>query len=258
MKKTLLLLGCLSVLFFSCQKDADDSDSSTYTISPDDGTWVEKDGVITFSPEDEKTEYTISGTYKGQLKNTVKGTKFILSGFTITNDDGPAIYGELKTEVSAEKETENSITGAGDAAFLCEKGIEIGGSGKLSITGTEKHGVKGSSVEVKGSGEFTVEGTADGSAINCNEFEVAEEKSFTLNLKNAKNGIKADNTIEIKSGNFNFTDCQTCLKTDTSADDPENDHYIKLSGGTFTSSGEKKFYSTEDKGYDDTGATVNE
>ncbi len=256
MKKALILLACLSILLVSCEKEP--KESKTYSISPDNGTWIEENGVITFSPESEKTEYIISGTYEGQLKNTVKGTVFKLDGFEITNENGPAIYGELKTEVSATENSENSITGAGDAAFLCEKGVEIGGSGKLNFKGTGKHGIKGSSVEVKGSGTFTVEGTADGSAINCNEFQVKEDKAFTLNLLNSKNGIKADNTIEIASGSFNFTDCKTCLKTDTSEDDPENDHYIKLSGGTFTASGQKNFYSTEDKGYDDTGAIINQ
>lgn len=271
MKKFLLLL-CVAVLFMSCQKTtdepipssdsdptktSDDGNTKSYTIIPDDGTWTETDGVITFAPAEEKTEYTISGTYTGQLKNTVKGTKITLNGFTITNDAAPAIYGELKTEISAAEGTENFITGAGDAAFLCEKAIEIGGSGTVTIKGTEKHGVKGGDITVKGSGTYTVEGTADGSAINCNNFEVKEEKTFTLNIQNSKNGIKADETITIASGTFNITDCNTALKTDTSKDDDTVDHFIKLLGGTFTSNA-KKFYSTENDAYDASGATINE
>ena len=193
-------------------------------------------------------------------KLSTKGTIIILDNANITNTEGnPAIYSELKTEIKNQKDSENTIivTGTGNAkgAVECEKAVEIGGSGKCTITCENAHGVKASKVTLKGSGNYTFDGGEDSSAINCNEFIVEEEKTFTANFKNSKNGIKADETIEIASGTFNFENItKVALKTDTSEDDPEKNHYIKLTGGTFTFKDCKKQYDTEENGFSKTEA----
>lgn len=184
----------------------------------------------------------------------------ILKNANLKNTEGKAaIYGKLKTEIKAEKDTTNTITvtGAADAtygkaALLCEKAIEIGGAGSVTISCENGHGVKGSKVELKGSGTF-VFGPAKDSAINCNDFEVKAEKTFTATLKDAKNGIKADNTISIASGTFKFENIKkVALKTDTSADDNEGEtkeHKITLEGGSFTFTKCGTIYSTETDGF---------
>ena len=223
--------------------------------------------TITFEPAEEKVEYTLSGSFEGQIINKKKNTVFILSGVSLSNTDAiPAIFGEEKIEIKAEKETENIITISGTpadskakfGAILCDKAIEIGGPGKLNVTcECEKgHGIKASKIELKGSGTYTFDGGSDASAVNCTKFIVEEEKTFTANFKDSKNGIKADETITIASGSFifkNITDPKNkgaALKTDTTADDIKDkkepkDHFIHLDGGTFSFIDCGTKYSTE-------------
>ena len=296
----LTMLIAASLMFAACSQSGDDNNDSgtpqattenpegqepagsteiqknpTYTITAPEGqentiTIDETAGTITLKPEAEDIEYTISGTFEGQIINKTKGTVLVLNGATLENKNGKAaVYGELKTELKAAKDTVNTITvtGEGDAkaAVHCEKAVEIGGSGALTISCENAHGVKASKVELKGSGTFTFDGGADSSAINCNEFGVKADKSFTANLKDSKNGIKADETIEIASGTFNFTNItKAALKTDTSKDDDANapkDHWIKITGGTFTFTNCKKTDDTEKNAFtksDDVSWTENE
>ena len=221
--------------------------------------------TITFEPAKEKVEYTLSGSFEGQIINKTKNTVIILNGVSLSNTTGAsAIYGEIKTEIKAAENTENTITVTGpekapDAtkdpsskpAVFCDKAIEIGGSGKLTVSCEYGHGVKASKIELKGSGTFTFDGGSDSSAANCNEFVVEADKTFTANFKDSKNGIKADETITIASGSFNFENItKAALITDTSKDNATKEHFIKLDGGTFTFTNctEKKFkkQSTED------------
>ena len=271
------MLIAASLMFAACSQSGDDNNDSgtqqpanntpatpAYTITAPEGlentiTIDEAAGTITLTPPapaegEDAAEYTITGKFEGQIINKTKGTVLVLNGATLENKNGKAaVYGELKTELKAAKDTVNTITvtGEGDAkaAVHCEKAVEIGGSGTLTISCENAHGVKASKVELKGSGTFTFDGGADSSAINCNEFGVKADKSFTANLKDSKNGIKADETIEIASGTFNFTNItKTALKTDTSKDDDANapkEHWIKITGGTFTFTNCNKVYDTE-------------
>ena len=271
------MLIAASLMFAACSQSGDDNNDSgtqqpanntpatpAYTITAPEGlentiTIDEAAGTITLTPPapaegEDAAEYTITGKFEGQIINKTKGTVLVLNGATLENKNGKAaVYGELKTELKAAKDTVNTITvtGEGDAkaAVHCEKAVEIGGSGTLTISCENAHGVKASKVELKGSGTFTFDGGADSSAINCNEFGVKADKSFTANLKDSKNGIKADETIEIASGTFNFTNItKTALKTDTSKDDDANapkEHWIKITGGTFTFTNCKKTDDTE-------------
>ena len=269
----LLVLTTLSFLFFGCQHPTDnttDDTNKSVTITIGELTittrkvyenTVTKDEAaktITFEPTKEEVEYTLSGSFEGQIINKTKGTVFFLNGVSLSNTEGiPAVYGELKTEIKAAENTVNTITVSGEAidsksgALQCEKTLEIGGSGTLTVTCENAHGVKASKVELKGSGTFTFDGGSDSSAVNCNEFVVDEDKTFTANFKDSKNGIKADETITIASGTFNFENItKAALNTDTSKDDATKEHFIKLDGGTFTFTNctEKKFkkQSTED------------
>lgn len=215
------------------------------------GTFTKEGNVITLTPDAEDTKYEITGYFNGQIINNVKGTELTLKGAYIEYNEGDAaIKSTKKLGIKLEKDTVNYIGNNGEseekiAAILCEKGIELGGSGTGYIAGNVLHGIKGSKVEAKGSGTYHIEGTADGSAINCNEFSIGAEKSVKLYMYNSKNGIKADNTIVISSGDLYFTNIGTALKTDTSKDDPEVDHYITLADcGIYYTEG-TKLYNTE-------------
>ncbi len=262
---TILMCAALAMTFLAC-KDGPKTpeeipESPAYTITAPEGQGatikISEDGkTITLEPEAEGIEYTITGDFEGQIINKRKGTVIVLNNANLKNTEGKAvIYGELKTEIECEQNSTNTITVTGEAdktygkaAVLCEKAIEIGGDGSCTISCENGHGVKGKDVELKGKGNY-VFGPAKDSAINCNDFEVKAERTFTATLKNAKNGIKADNTISIASGTFKFdTIKKTALKTDTSADDSEGEtkeHKIILEGGDFTFTDCGKKYETE-------------
>lgn len=237
-------------------------ETPAYTITAPDGKegtiTISEDGkTITLQPEETDVEYTITGEFEGQIINKTKGTVIILKNAKLKNTKGKAaIYGELKTVIKCEENTTNTITVTGEAdktygkaAVLCEKAIEIGGDGSCTISCENGHGVKGDDVELKGKGNY-VFGPAKDSAINCNDFKVKADKTFIATFKDAKNGIKADNTITIASGTFIYENIKNAaLKTDTSADDAAGktkEHKITLEGGTFTFTNCGSKYSTEE------------
>ena len=272
---TILMCAALAMTFLAC-KDGPKTpeeipESPAYTITAPEGQGatikISEDGkTITLEPEADGIEYTITGDFEGQIINKRKGTVIVLNNVNLKNTEGKAaIYGELKTEIECEQNSTNTITVTGEAdktygkaAVLCEKAIEIGGAGTCTISCENGHGVKGKDVELKGKGNY-VFGPAKDSAINCNDFEVKADKTFTATFKDAKNGIKADNTISIKSGTFIFENItKVALKTDTSADDAAGEtkeHKITLEGGTFTFTECGSKYSTE-KGAFTKSATV--
>lgn len=216
-------------------KEEEKQEEVTFKIegANDASTYTKEGNVITLAAEGEP-EYILTGTFEGKIIVKAKGTVLKLNGVTLTNKDAPVIDAELKVEIKAEENTENTITTTGDynkdnkiGAINGAKKVEIGGSGKLTVSGSVCHGIKADDMEVKGSGTYTVSGSAKGSAINCNNFTVKADKTFTLNLKNSKNGIKADGSIDIASGTFNLSDLTTGFKTDTYEDDGES-HTIKI------------------------------
>ena len=257
--KKFVLFTCMAValFLFSCgDKPAAEEtpDTPAYTITAQEGyadsiKIDETAGTITLEPADEKIEYTITGEFEGQIINKTKGTVITLDNAKLKNTEGKAaIYGEAKIELKFKKDSTNTITVTGTAdetygkaAVLCEKAIEIGGSGACTISCENGHGVKGSKIELKGSGNYTFDGGDDSSGLNCNSFTVEQDeekpRTFTAIFKDSKNGIKADETIEIECGTFEFKNITgTALKTDKKDKEGAEpaDHFIHLTGGTFT------------------------
>ena len=232
------------------------------TVSPMDKSVSIKNNVITISPKREEVVYTITGYFNGQIINKTKNTVIKLKNAYIENTNGqPAIYSEVKFELSASQGTSNYIVSSGKndskvGAVHCKKDLSIGGSGSLYITGNVYHAVKADDIKMKGSGNYYLQGTSKGSSINSRSFTVEDEKTFSCYLLNSKNGIKADNTIEISSGNLYFYNNKVALKTDTSKDDSSAPHFIKLNGGTIHTSSVEKLYSTEENGYKVSGAKI--
>lgn len=228
----------------------------TNITTEDSVLYTKEDGVITFNTataenKDEDMEITISGYFKGQIVNNVKELVINLKNAYLENEDAPAIVCNKKTEISAKKETENYIITTGGpvektGAVLADKKLKFGGSGTCYIIDSLCHGIKGDEVEFKGSGKYYIQGTKDGSAVNCNEFiiEEDEEKTVTVYFYNAKNGIKADNSIDIQDGNLYFYGNKTALKTDK-AGDGEDPKTITLANCTITTEGVKNLQETD-------------
>lgn len=218
--------------------------------------YTKTDGIITFNEataenEEKDMEVTISGYFNGQIVNNVKGLVINLKGAYLENKDAPVFVCNKKTEISVKKETENYIITTGGpaektGAVFADKKLKFGGAGTCYIIDSLCHGIKGDDVEFKGSGKYYIQGTENGSAINCNEFIIEEdtEKTVSLYLYNAKNGIKADNLIDIQNGNLYFYGNKTALKTDKAADG-EDAKTINLANCTITTEGVKNLQETD-------------
>ena len=236
--------------------------SPDFTITPLDKTVTVKGNTITLAPAAEGVTYTLSGYFDGKIINKTKNTVIKLKGAYLENTNGEAaLYGEAKTEVSTTKDTVNYIVSSGrsndkTAAVQCKKNLVLGGSGTLYAVSSVYHGVKGDDVKIKGSGIFYLQGTDKGSALNCRSLTVEKEKSFKAYFLNSKNGVKADNTITISSGEFFFYNNETAFKTDMKKDAPKEPHGITLTGIVVHTSGNSSLYATEAKAYKASGTKL--
>ncbi|MCQ2591914.1 MAG: carbohydrate-binding domain-containing protein [Treponema sp.] len=229
------------------------------------GSYKNEDGIITLGAPDEENlemEFVISGYFNGQIINTTKNAKLTLNNAFIENTSGnPAILGQQKTLISLAKDTTNYlITKGGESSkngvITCydsvadkSKNMELGGSGTAYIFAETGHGIKADDAEFKGSGTYNIIGNSDSSAVNCNTFTIKADKSVVLNLKDAKNGIKADKNITIASGTVNISNATTGLKTDTLKDDGQDIHFITVTGATITYDNVETPYKTEKDKY---------
>ena len=259
------LSSCVETFTPKMEIDAESAKSSylnALQISPmDDSVKVEK-GKITIAPKEEDSVYIISGYFKGQIKINTKNTVLKLANAYLENDSGkPAILAKAKAEISSMKDSENYIVSRGRSfakkgAVEAERGLVLGGSGTILIKGEVCHAVEAEDVKIKGSGVFYLEGTKRGSALTCETLEVEKDKTFSAFFLNAKNGIKADQTISIASGNFHLYSNDTALKTDTARDSPKKPHGITLSGGKFYLAENANFAQTDENAFDASGAEI--
>ena len=207
-------------------------------------------------PKREKTEYVISGYFNGQIVNKTKNTIIKLNNAYLEASHGePAIFGEVKTEISSVKGSQNYIISHGTivaktGAIHCKKNLEVGGSGTIYIKGDVYHAIKADDVKLKGSGILYAQGTKKGSAINCHSLIVEKDKTFSAYL------INADNSISIDSGTLHLYDNNIALKTDTVEDTPGESHSITLSGGSIYSRGNTTLYETDRNAFSSKGAKI--
>lgn len=205
-----------------------------------------------------KMELILSGYFNGQIVNNVEKLVITLNQVCLENTDESVIVGNKKTQISAKKDTVNYLISKGNAAektgaIKTEKNInlECGGSGTCVIIDERCHGIKADKVEFKGSGKYFIQGSSDGSAVNCNKFviEAAEEgstdKTVSLCLYKAKNGIKADKSIDIKAGSIYFYNTTTALKTDVAKEGAEKTTTINLDACAISLKNVSKIYETD-------------
>lgn len=224
--------------------------------------------AATAKDEEKDVEITLTGYFNGQIENKVKGLVINLKGAYLENTDAPVILGTAKTEISAKKDTVNYIIGKGEPAEKTgavesakNKNLEFGGAGTCYIVSKVCHGVKTDKAQFKGSGTYYIQGAAEGSDVNCNEFIIepakAEEpdKKVTIYFYSAKNGIKADKGISISNGNLFFYGTKTALKTDK-AKTGEEPVTINLETCTITTKDVTTLYETDTYNKADTAKIV--
>jgi len=171
----------------------------------------------------EEGTYLVSGTVEdGQLIiNAVDSAKvhLVLSGLTMTNNDGPCILvtGADKVFVTLADGTENTLSDAGteyvqtdsdvnaDGVIYSKSDLTFNGSGTLTINAGYKHG------------------------IVCNDDLVFT--GGTYNVTAVGKGIKANDSIRIKNGTFTINAQDDSIHT--SNEDDSGKGYIYICGGTF-------------------------
>jgi len=230
------------------------------SISPmDDSVTIEKN-QITLAPAQEDVTYVISGYFNGQIVNKTKNTIIKLDNAYLENTSGlSALRSTAKLEVSTVSDSVNYIVSSGRnyskvGALQGKRGLVVGGSGTLYVIGNVCHGLEAEEVKIKGSGNLYFQGTKNGSALTSETFTVEADKNFNCYLINSKNGIKADGSINISSGNFYLYDNMIALKTDVSEKAGDQHHSIILSGGNFYTHANKTLYLTEKDMYYPQGA----
>lgn len=253
MKKSIVIHGFLSlaILFLSScvenfspivEIDAEAAKSSypkSITVSPmNESVTITKKEII-IQPKSEGQVYTISGYFCGQIKVASKKAVIKLNNAYLENTSGkPAILAKSKIEISSTQDSLNYIVSWGRSflkkgAIEAEKDLVLGGSGSIFIKGSVCHAVEAEDVKIKGSGIFYLEGTKRGSALTCDKLEVEEGKTFSAYFLNSKNGIKAEESISIGSGNFHIYSNNVALKINGKKNLSDEKEKIRLPGGKF-------------------------
>lgn len=186
-----------------------------------------KDGqTITFS---KAGEYTVSGTFNGTLEFKVDSTESVtlyLNNANINSTNNHAIYwmnDTGKIEIKAVENTTNEIKVSEHttnlfSAIESENNIEIGGSGKLSIKGYQRHAIKGSNIEIKGNVDLTIEALKDG--LHGKQVLITGGNTKIINCTDAIqaeiNSNKQKGTITVEEGILTINNCKRAFRADTS------------------------------------------
>lgn len=194
MKKILaLILGLAFMLSLTVSCSADDAwknntgtiDLNTFAVTGE-GVAAEKNTVkITKGGDFEVTGECLDGMI---YVNTEERVKLRLSGMSLTNADGPAIFFDNadKGFITITENTENFLsdgkeytTEDADAALFSNDDLEIKGSGKLTVMGNYKHGI------------------ASDDDLNI--------ENGVINISSYEHGIKVNDTLHITGGEISVT-----------------------------------------------------
>jgi len=157
-------------------------------------------------------DFTVTGTASDAMiyVNTVSRVKLRLSGVSLTNKSGPAIFFENsdKSFITISKGTENSVSDGGEysvdakAAIFSNDDLEIKGEGTLAVT-SESHHAIASDDDVKIE-EGTLKLTAtEGDGIHANN--KVEISGGTINITSEGDGIQSEEDVVISGGEINVT-----------------------------------------------------
>lgn len=202
-------------------------------------------------------EYTVTGTstnaYIRVFANTEEKVKLILSGTSVTNSSGPAIFFEQckKAFIVLADGTSNSLTD-GTTTTLLDKGalfsndtLQISGNGSLTVTGNRQHGIcSDDDIIIKG-GNITVTNAVK-DAFHANDDITVNDGVVTV--KNAgSDAMESEGTVNVLGGTINLTSPSgNALKATTtycgtggtvnvysSTNAVKGDASVVISGGTY-------------------------
>lgn len=274
MKKTFsLLLGIFLILNFTmigCTADTSDAwKNNTGEINLTDLT-VTGNGVSVDGSQINITQggdFTVIGTLTDGMiyVNTEEKVKLRLSGASITNSDGPAIFFDNteKALITITEDTENYLADGkdysvedADAALFSNDDLEIKGNGTLTVKGNYKHGIAGDddvSIEtgvitvnsyehgIKANDTLSITGgtisitTETGKGMKA-ELEVIIDDG-DIDITSKDEGIESKGTLTINGGDINITTDEDGINTGNSSTETteQNDMMQKPANGEQTS-----------------------
>ena len=196
-------------------------DGSTLTLSEGENL-ISKSGTYTVTG-------AISNGYIHVKASDTEEVKIILSGVSITNPNGPAIYVESNGNTYIELVGENKINATPtedlNGAIYSKADLLLSGSGKLAIESTLDGIVGKDDLEID-SGTYTIKASDDG--IVGKDSLLIKDGTYTINasglgLKTSNEEEKGD--LEISGGTFSITSTGKAIKSEGS---------MLISGGKFT------------------------
>lgn len=217
-KLTAMLLSTAIVMNFAavgCAADSEEWKNNVGTINLNDLT-VSGNGI---SVSDNTVSITSGGDFEvtGTLAdgmiyvNTEEKVKLRLSGASITNNDGPAIFFDNaeKGFITITENTENHLSDGGeyteqeaDAVIFSNDDLEIKGDGKLTIDANYKHGIAGDDDVSIENGVITIDSYEHG--IKVNDTLSIRGGKITVNSETGK-GMKSDLEVIIDDGDIDIT-----------------------------------------------------
>ena len=273
MKKVISVLLAAAITAFSmitgCAVESDAWKNNTGTVNLDTmvvtGSGVSvKDNVITIKSGG---DFTVTGTLSNGMIciDSEEKVKLRLSGASVTNSSGPAIYfkNAKKAFITLTEDTENYLCDGADysvedadAALFSNDDLEIKGSGSLTIIGNYKHGIASDDdLEIK-NGIITI--TAAEHGIKANDKLAVSGGSISVTAETGK-GMKAgkelvidDGTVELVSKKSEGMESKGTLTINggnvsvTAADDGINTGNSKESSDKTSGSADKKSDIKED------------
>ena len=156
-------------------------------------------------------DFTVTGKNEDSMIyiNTEEKVKLRLSGMSLANPDGPAIFFDNadKALITLEKGTENYLKDGATynedakAVLFSNDDMEIKGGGKLIIEASYKHGIAGDDDVVIENGIISI--TSKEHGIKANDLLDILNGEITVTSKEGK-GLKADKEILIEGGKINL------------------------------------------------------
>lgn len=219
----LLMIGLCAYIYYDKLIDKGTNIKNTNTTSTkniDSSTSIIKGGT-----------YNFSGNTDPVTIDTDEDVTITLSGVSIKNDNGPAIYVKNANKVTIIVEGENTLTSKvnenEDACIYSKDDLELGGTGTLTVN-SNIDGISSSDDLIIKSGTYII--NTDDDAIKGKDSVTIEGGKFTINAMG--DGIKATNEEDIKKGIITINDGEFNITTTKDGFDSTN--IIKINKGTYT------------------------
>lgn len=224
-----------SVTDISAFENQTDSDNNVYTIT--------SGGTYTFTGDKNDIMLIIDADNAD--------VTIILSGVSITNSKGPAIYVRSadKVTISLADGTKNTLSDGSsysltdsnstlDGAIFSKADLTVNGNGTLDVNGNYKHGIVSKDDLIISSGTINV--TAQNVALNGKDCVKINNGNITLSA--GSDGIRSDNTedtskgyVYLHGGNIDITATNDGIQAETVINIENVNLNITAGGGSATS-----------------------